>query len=39
MMGMLVDGKWTDEEVRNVDGRFERVESVFRNWITPDGAA
>jgi putative glutathione S-transferase len=39
MMGMLVDGKWTDEEVRNVGGRFERVESIFRNWITPDGAA
>ena len=38
-MGMLLEGKWTDEEVRNVDGRFERVESIFRNWITPDGAA
>jgi putative glutathione S-transferase len=39
MMGMLQDGKWTDEDIRNVGGRFERVESVYRNWITPDGAA
>ena len=38
-MGMLLDGKWTHEDIRNVDGRFERVESNFRNWITPDGAA
>ena len=38
-MGMLQDGKWTDEDIRNVDGRFERVESIYRNWITPDGAA
>ncbi|MEE2760740.1 MAG: glutathione S-transferase family protein [Pseudomonadota bacterium] len=38
-MGMLVDGKWTDEEARNVGGRFERVESIFRSWITPDGSA
>jgi putative glutathione S-transferase len=38
-MGMLLDGKWTNEEIRNVDGRFERVESIFRSWITPDGAA
>ncbi|MEE2760641.1 MAG: glutathione S-transferase family protein [Pseudomonadota bacterium] len=38
-MGMLVDGKWTDEEIRNVGGRFDRVESIFRSWITPDGSA
>ncbi len=38
-MGMLQDGKWTDEDIRNVGGRFERVESIYRNWITPDGAA
>ena len=37
-MGLLVDGKWTDDEVRSEDGRFVRPDSIFRNWITADGA-
>jgi putative glutathione S-transferase len=38
-MGRLVDGKWTDQwhDTRSTGGRFVRPESVFRNWITPDG--
>ena len=40
-MGMLVDGKWTDEDVRNTDnkGAFQRVESGFRNRVTADGSS
>ena len=39
-MGMLVDGKWTADEVGGTDrqGRFQRRESGFRSWVTPDGA-
>ena len=38
-MGMLVDGKWTDEDgIRTEDGRFIRPESPYRNWITRDGS-
>jgi len=40
-MGMLVDGQWTDEDVRNTDkgGAFQRVESSFRDSVTADGAS
>lgn len=40
-MGMLVDGKWTDEDVRLVseEGAFERPESRFRDRITADGSS
>jgi len=40
-MGQLVDGVWHDErsDWRLADGRFERPESRFRNWVTPDGGA
>lgn len=40
-MGMLVDGVWSNEAplARTVEGRFVRPASVFRNWITADGAA
>lgn len=39
-MGMLVDGKWTDEDGRrHVKGRFERGDSQFRDWITADGSS
>ncbi len=39
-MGQLINGKW---HIRPVDtsatgGRFVRANSVFRNWITPDGS-
>jgi len=36
-MGLLVDGHWQDQWYKNRDGRFERQDSRFRNWVTPDG--
>ena len=40
-MGLLVDGKWQDKwyDTDASDGRFQREESGFRNWITADGSA
>jgi glutathionyl-hydroquinone reductase len=40
-MGMLVEGKWQDVwyDTKATKGRFERSQSQFRNWITPDGSA
>ena len=40
-MGLLVDGKWVDRwyDTQSTNGRFERSESQFRNWITHDGSA
>ncbi len=40
-MGLLVDGKWQDKwyDTEASDGRFQREESGFRNWITADGSA
>lgn len=40
-MGLLVDGEWHDKwyDTKTSNGRFERSEAQFRNWITPDGAA
>ena len=40
-MGQLVDGQWTrdDSLPRSKDGKFERAQSRFRNWITPGGEA
>jgi putative glutathione S-transferase len=39
-MGLLVDGKWTQDEAGGTDpsGRFQRPASPLRSWITPDGA-
>ena len=39
-MGLLVDGHWTDRwyDTSASRGRFQRPESAFRNWVTPDGA-
>jgi putative glutathione S-transferase len=38
-MGMLIDGKWTDDDqFRNKDGKFVRPESIFRSWVTADGS-
>jgi glutathionyl-hydroquinone reductase len=38
-MGIMVEGKWdNDATPRTVKGAFQRPDSVFRNWITPDGA-
>ncbi len=40
---MLIKGKWTKDfdpiQDRDEDGRFLRVTSSFRNWITVDGSA
>jgi putative glutathione S-transferase len=40
-MGLLVDGKWREDwyDTAKSGGRFERFESVFRNWVTADGRA
>ncbi|MBO9472993.1 glutathione S-transferase family protein [Shimia sp. R10_1] len=40
-MGLLVDGKWTDQwyDTKSTGGKFVRSQSQFRNWITPDGNA
>jgi putative glutathione S-transferase len=40
-MGRLVDGVWKDQwyDTKSTGGRFERQESRFRSWITPDGSA
>ena len=39
-MGFLKDGAWHDQWAHNDEdsGEFERDESAFRNWITPDGS-
>ncbi len=39
-MGKLVDGIWTTQwyETEKSGGAFVRPDTVFRNWITPDGA-
>ncbi|MEQ5788281.1 glutathione S-transferase family protein [Erythrobacter sp. NFXS35] len=39
-MGFLKDGEWHDKwDYNDADsGAFERDESAFRNWITPDGS-
>jgi len=36
-MGLLVDGTWQDRWYETKDGRFERQESRYRNWVTADG--
>ena len=38
-MGMLIDGKWAEDEVtQNQGGKFLRPDSIFRNWVTIDGS-
>ena len=37
-MGLLVDGVWQEHEPDTAkNGTFERRDTAFRNWITPDG--
>ena len=42
-MGLLIDGVWHENEGDRAKeaaanaGRFQRSESAFRNWVTPDG--
>ena len=40
-MGMLVDGRWSDEDRDRSakSGAFERVESKFRDFVTADGSS
>lgn len=40
-MGKLIDGTWHDVwyDTDETGGRFIRMDSTFRNWITPDGSA
>ena len=40
-MGMLTDGRWSDDDDRKSDkaGAFQRVESKFRDWISADGSS
>jgi putative glutathione S-transferase len=36
-MGLMINGKWQEHEPeRSKEGNFERGETSFRNWITPD---
>lgn len=39
-MGILVDGTWHDKgyDQEKNQGHFKRDASIFRNWVTPDGA-
>lgn len=40
---MLVDGKWAEAwqpvQAKDMEGRFLRQPSAFRNWVTADGSA
>lgn len=38
-MGLLVEGKWHTDwyDTESTDGRFERKDAIFRNWITAGG--
>lgn len=41
-MGVLIDGKWRDEELPQETGQtgeFRRADSIFRKWVTADGAS
>lgn len=39
-LGMLVDGKWvTNWTERDEQGKFNRMPTHFRNWITADGSS
>jgi putative glutathione S-transferase len=36
-MGVLIDGVWQEQEPARAPGRYERADTAFRNWVTPDG--
>jgi glutathionyl-hydroquinone reductase len=43
-MGVLIDGVWHEQQpepaktdTARAAGRFERAQTSFRNWVTPDG--
>ena len=39
-MGLLVEGVWRDKgyDTESTGGRFVRVPTLYRNWVTADGA-
>ncbi|WP_421782779.1 glutathione S-transferase family protein [Kiloniella litopenaei] len=39
-MGKLVDGQWHDVwyDTKSSNGKFQRTDAQFRNWVTSDGA-
>ncbi|MDH5833491.1 glutathione S-transferase family protein [Luteimonas kalidii] len=39
-MGMLVEGRWTNDDKALTDarGRLQRPDSAFRHWVTADGS-
>lgn len=39
-MGLLVEGKWTDQwyETKSTGGHFVRKDSTFRDWVRADGS-
>ena len=42
MPGRMIEGRWTSEAnaaAHDATGAFARPASVFRSWVTPDGAA
>ena len=40
MPGMLVNGEWkTERQWKNMDGRFVRSKTSFREWISADGSS
>jgi len=37
---MLIEGKWvTGRKRQDEEGRFDRPETTFREWITADGSS
>ena len=40
-MGLLVDGQWQDKwyDTKASEGRFEREDAGFRNWVSANGSA
>jgi len=38
-MGLLVEGKWQDQDPRPQGGAFQRPDSSFRGWVTADGSS
>ena len=40
-MGKLIEGTWTTDwyDTKKHGGSFQRPDTTFRNWVTPDGSA
>ena len=40
-MGLLQDGVWVDQwyDTKTTQGKFQRTQAQFRNWVTADGSA